>query len=259
MTPVLWVHCTTRAPVGEASSRLRQGRTTLGCGKDVESLLAVKQKKADRNLVCCQSKVLVSWGRRMMACESWYIKSTLWRYNWFNSFEYQYTIVAGAGLLLCCVVAAATVGSWAPRVSHKASAAVTIAAVVLWFQEPTASLMEGGRRIKNIDKKRSVSGLTPWGRCCLNFPMRMLGLRPCIAFPKGDKATQNTTATYFFPTAPAKDQRRSKIRLHNTFISVTWLCIGITEYNMYRRYLVVQMIGHMMLRWFQPASRQKKY
>jgi hypothetical protein len=36
-----------------------------------------------------------------------------------------------------------------------------------------ASLMEGGRRIKNIAKKRSVSGLTPGGRF-LSFPMRAL-------------------------------------------------------------------------------------
>ncbi len=59
-----------------------------------------------------------------------------------------------------------TVGSWPPRASHRASTAFTTAAAVLWLPAPTASLMEGGRRIKNIDKKRSVSGLTSGGRCC---------------------------------------------------------------------------------------------
>jgi hypothetical protein len=63
--------------------------------------------------------------------------------------------------LLQLAVAAANVGLWPPRVSHKASAAVTINFAVLWFPTPAASLMEGVSRIKKIDKKRSVSGLMP--------------------------------------------------------------------------------------------------
>ncbi len=56
----------------------------------------------------------------------------------------------GAGLLLRCVEAAATVGSWPPRASHRASTAFTMAAAVLWAPAPTVSLIDGGRRIKNI-------------------------------------------------------------------------------------------------------------
>jgi hypothetical protein len=48
----------------------------------------------------------------------------------------------GARLLLRLVMAAATVGLWLPRASHKVSAALIIAAAVLWFREPTASHME---------------------------------------------------------------------------------------------------------------------
>jgi hypothetical protein len=83
--------------------------------------------------------------------------------------------------MLRCVEAALTVGSWPPRASHRASAAFTMAAAVLWVPAPTVSLMDGGRRIKNIAKKRSLSGETPGGGCCLSFPMRTLGLRPCIS------------------------------------------------------------------------------
>ncbi len=49
----------------------------------------------------------------------------------------------GAGLLLHCVVAAATVGSWPPRVSHRVSAAFTMAAAVLWLPALTVSHMDG--------------------------------------------------------------------------------------------------------------------
>ncbi len=87
----------------------------------------------------------------------------------------------GAGLLLCCVEAAATVGSWPPWVSHRASAAFTMAAAVPWAPAPNVSLMDGGSRIRNIERKRSLSGDIPGGRCCLSFPMRTLGLRPCIS------------------------------------------------------------------------------
>jgi hypothetical protein len=57
------------------------------------------------------------------------------------------------GLLLRCVEAAATVGSWLPRVSHRASAAFTMAEAVPWAPAPAVSLIDGGRRIKNIARK----------------------------------------------------------------------------------------------------------
>jgi hypothetical protein len=34
---------------------------------------------------------------------------------------------------------------------------------------------------KELARNRSVSGETPGGRCCFSFPMRTLGLRPCIS------------------------------------------------------------------------------
>ncbi len=71
----------------------------------------------------------------------------------------------GAGFLLRCVEAAATERSWLPRASHRASAAFT----------PTSSVMDSGRRIKNTERRKSLSGETPGGRCCLSFPMRTLG------------------------------------------------------------------------------------
>ncbi len=89
--------------------------------------------------------------------------------------------LAGAGFLLRWVMAPVTVGSWPPRASHKASEALTIATAVFCFPALTASRMEGGSQIKIIPRKRSLSGLTPCRRCCMSFPMRMLGLRPCIS------------------------------------------------------------------------------
>ncbi len=86
---------------------------------------------------------------------------------------------SGAPALLCR--GAATIGSWQPRASQRGSAALTMAAAVPWVPAPTDSLMDGGRRIKNIARKRLLSGDTPGGRCCLSFPMRTLGLRPCIS------------------------------------------------------------------------------
>jgi hypothetical protein len=83
----------------------------------------------------------------------------------------------GVGLLLRCVEAAATKGSWPPRMSHRASTAFTMAAAVPWAPAPTVSLIDGGRSIKNIARKRSLSGDTPGGRYFLSFPMRALGLR----------------------------------------------------------------------------------
>ncbi len=65
--------------------------------------------------------------------------------------------------------------------ASQAFAALTIATAVLWFPAPTASCMEGGSRIKNIARKRSLSGLPLCGRCCLSFLIRTPGLRPCIS------------------------------------------------------------------------------
>jgi hypothetical protein len=59
-----------------------------------------------------------------------------------------------------------------------------------------------GRHIKNIVKKRSVSGLTPGGRCCLSFPMRTLGLRPCISMGRRSKSKQDYHL--LFPTFPSR-------------------------------------------------------
>jgi hypothetical protein len=94
------------------------------------------------------------------------------------------------------------VGSWPPRASHRASAAFTIAAAVPWEPAPTASRMEGGRRIRNMARKRSLSGEIPGGRCCLSFPMRTLGLRPCIS--TGRRSNSKETATCSFQTGQAK-------------------------------------------------------
>ncbi len=82
------------------------------------------------------------------------------------------------------------------------STAFTMAAAVLWAPAPTVSLIDGGRRIKNIARKRSLLGDTPGGRCCLSFPMRTLGLRPCI--PWEGEAIQNKIATCSSQTAQAK-------------------------------------------------------
>ncbi len=114
----------------------------------------------------------------------------------------------GAGLLLCCVEAAATVGSWPPRASHRASAAFTMAAAVLWSPAPTVSLMDAGRRIKNIAKNRSLSGEAPGGRFCLSFPMRTQGLRPCISM--GGEVIQSKTAICSYQTVQAKYFSKSR-------------------------------------------------
>jgi hypothetical protein len=42
---------------------------------------------------------------------------------------------------------------------HNAFAAFTIAMAFLWLPVPTASLMEGGNLIKNIDRNKALSGL----------------------------------------------------------------------------------------------------
>ncbi len=110
--------------------------------------------------------------------------------------------LAGAGFLLHWVMAAMTFGSWPPRASHKASEALTIASAVFWILVPTASRMEGGSQIKNIARIRSLSGLTPCGRCCLSFPMRTLGLRPCISM--GSQSSSKYGCHLLFPNCPSK-------------------------------------------------------
>ncbi len=51
------------------------------------------------------------------------------------------------------------VGLLLPRPSHNASAAFTIAVAVLWLPEPTASLMEGGSLIENMERNKMLSQL----------------------------------------------------------------------------------------------------
>ncbi len=88
--------------------------------------------------------------------------------------------------------------SWPPRASHRASAAFTMAAAVMWLPAPTVSRMDGGRRTRNIARKRSLSGETIGGRCCFNFPMRTLGLKPYISMGR------HRIAICSFRTARAK-------------------------------------------------------
>ncbi len=52
-----------------------------------------------------------------------------------------------------------------------------------------------------VERKRLLSGDTPGGRCCLSFPMRTLGLRPCI--PWEGEAIQSKIATCSFQTVQA--------------------------------------------------------
>jgi hypothetical protein len=89
--------------------------------------------------------------------------------------------LGGAGLLMHWVVAASTVGLWPPQASHNGSAALTIAMAALWFLAPTASRMKGGRQIKDIAKKKIVIWADTMRKMLMSFPMRMLGLRPCIS------------------------------------------------------------------------------
>jgi hypothetical protein len=58
-------------------------------------------------------------------------------------------LLLGAGLPLRCVEAAATVGSWPPQ-------AFTMAAAISWVPAPTASLLDGGRWTKYIEKKKII-------------------------------------------------------------------------------------------------------
>ncbi len=54
-------------------------------------------------------------------------------------------------------------------------------------------------------KKLDVSG----GRCCLSFPMRTLGLRPCIS--QRGEAIQSRNAIFSFQTAQAKHLSNSQM------------------------------------------------
>jgi hypothetical protein len=111
-------------------------------------------------------------------------------------------LLLGAGLLLRCVEVAATVGSLPSRASHRASTAFTMVVAVPWAPAPTVSLMDGGKRIKNIARKRSLSGNTPGGRCCLSFPLRTLGLRPCISM--GRRSNSKHDCHLLLPNCPSK-------------------------------------------------------
>jgi hypothetical protein len=73
---------------------------------------------------------------------------------------------------------------------------------VVWLPAPTVSRIEGGKRTRNMAKKRSLSGETGGGRCCFSFPMRMLGLRPCISM--GRRSSSKWDCHLFFQTARAK-------------------------------------------------------
>ncbi len=109
----------------------------------------------------------------------------------------------GARLLLRLVRAAATLGSYLPQVSHKASAAITI-----WsppscdFPLLLPSSWKALARSKTLTKKGQYLDWHHEGDVASIFPWECWAWIP--AFPRGGEATQNTTATYFFQTAPAK-------------------------------------------------------
>jgi hypothetical protein len=69
---------------------------------------------------------------------------------------------------------AATIGSW-PRASHKASAAQTVSATVLWFPAPTASLIKGGTRWSLSAALRPARQRTP----CLAAQVAAADRRVC--------------------------------------------------------------------------------
>ncbi len=105
-----------------------------------------------------------------------------------------------AGLLFRCVEAAATVGSWPPRASHRVSAAFTMAAAVPWAPAPTVSLMDGGRRIKKIAKSYCQVILSE-GDVVWAFPWEHWAWSP--AFPWEGEANQSKTAM-LSPNCPSK-------------------------------------------------------
>jgi hypothetical protein len=60
----------------------------------------------------------------------------------------------------------------------------------------------GGRQTNDKHGHEEICVWRNRGRCCLSFPIRMLGLRPCC--PWGPEAIQNKTATCSFQNAQAK-------------------------------------------------------
>ncbi len=113
----------------------------------------------------------------------------------------------GAGLLLRCVKAAATVGSWPPRASHRASHSLHHGCGCPMVAS-SYCLSHGCWKTTNIAKKRSLSGEAPGGRFCLSFPMRTLGLSP--AFPWEGEGIQNKTAICSYQTVQAKYFSKSR-------------------------------------------------
>jgi hypothetical protein len=76
--------------------------------------------------------------------------------------------------------------------------------------------MEAGRRIKNIAKKRSLSGEAPGGRFCLSFPMRTLGLRPCISMGRRSKSKYDCHLLFFYNVYSHKRKENTvQIRVSN--------------------------------------------
>jgi hypothetical protein len=61
-----------------------------------------------------------------------------------------------AGLLLHFPAAAATIWSWPPQKDHTQLACLTMVAIVVCSAALTCSLVEGGRRRRNIAKNMSL-------------------------------------------------------------------------------------------------------
>ncbi len=125
-------------------------------------------------------------------------------------------LLLGAGLLLRCVEAVATVGSWPPRVSHRASTDFTMAAAIPWAPAPTISLMDGGRRIRNIERKRSLS-LSSWRDMLFELSHEKTGIK---ALHFHGKAKQ------FKVRLPCTLSKLSKQRI---FQKVKWLSRVVTD------------------------------
>jgi hypothetical protein len=105
----------------------------------------------------------------------------------------------GAGLLLRCVEAAAAVGSWPAQASHRASAAFTMAAAVLWRPAPTVSLMDGRRWIK---KKKVIVRWYSWREMLFELSQENTGLK---ALHFHGKAKQfKVRLPLLFPNCPSK-------------------------------------------------------
>jgi hypothetical protein len=80
--------------------------------------------------------------------------------TWRRCPSLPFFFLAGVGLLLCQAMAVATVGLLPPQASHNAFVAFTTAVAVFWLPAPSVSLMEGSSLIKNIERNRSLLGLT---------------------------------------------------------------------------------------------------